>query len=283
MSASAESESESVSPSVKTIDTTVPSIARAYDYAIGGKTNYEVDRELIHRMDEAVPEVREIAISNRMFLIRAARFLAVRAGIDQFLDCGSGLPTAENTHQVVQRLNNEARVVYVDNDPVVLAHGRAILEENENTRFLDADIFRPEQVLDDAMVRDFLDFSRPLGLLQVATLHHHDAEFGLPPVDVMRAYIDALPSGSYVAFTHFLDPENEHTETAMRVQEIMRGAGGTGRGYWRKRSEILEMLEGLDLVEPGLVINDEWWPDGPPLDGHSSAAQCIAAAVGRKP
>ena len=280
---SASAESESVSPSVKTIDTTVPSIARAYDYAIGGKTNYEVDRELIHRMDEAVPEVREIAISNRMFLIRAARFLAVRAGIDQFLDCGSGLPTAENTHQVVQRLNNEARVVYVDNDPVVLAHGRAILEENENTRFLDADIFRPEQVLDDAMVRDFLDFSRPLGLLQVATLHHHDAEFGLPPVDVMRAYIDALPSGSYVAFTHFLDPENEHTETAMRVQEIMRGAGGTGRGYWRKRSEILEMLEGLDLVEPGLVINDEWWPDGPPLDGHSSAARCIAAAVGRKP
>src|SRR5690606_19061995 len=280
---SASAESESVSPSVKTIDTTVPSIARAYDYAIGGKTNYEVDRELIHRMDEAVPEVREIAISNRMFLIRAARFLAVRAGIDQFLDCGSGLPTAENTHQVVQRLNNEARVVYVDNDPVVLAHGRAIREENENTRFLDADIFRPEQVLDDAMVRDFLDFSRPLGLLQVATLHHHDAEFGLPPVDVMRAYIDALPSGSYVAFTHFLDPENEHTDTAMRVQEIMRGAGGTGRGYWRKRSEILEMLEGLDLVEPGLVINDEWWPDGPPLDGHSSAARCIAAAVGRKP
>src|SRR5690606_40636043 len=105
---SASAESESVSPSVKTIDTTVPSIARAYDYAIGGKPNYEVDRELIHRMDEAVPEVREIAISNRMFLIRAARLLAVRAGIDQFLDCGSGLPPAEHTHQVVQRLNTEA-------------------------------------------------------------------------------------------------------------------------------------------------------------------------------
>ncbi|OLT44221.1 hypothetical protein BJF85_20355 [Saccharomonospora sp. CUA-673] len=280
---SASAESESVSPTVKTIDTTVPSIARAYDFAIGGQTNYEVDRELIYRMDEAVPEVRQIAISNRMFLIRAVRFLATRAGIDQFLDCGSGLPTAENTHQVAQRLNDDARVVYVDNDPVVLAHGRAILEENENTRFLDADIFEPDDVLGNESVREFLDFSRPLGLLQVATLHHHDAEHGMPPVDVMRAYIDALPSGSYVAFTHFIDPENEHTETAMRVQEIMRGAGGTGRGYWRKRSEILEMLDGLDLIEPGLVMNDEWWPDGPPLDGHSSAAHCIAAAVGRKP
>ncbi|GAA1252187.1 SAM-dependent methyltransferase [Prauserella halophila] len=282
MSAS-RSESESAQSGVVSIDTTTPSIARAYDYAIGGKTNYEVDRELIHRMDEAVPEVRQIAISNRMFLIRVARFLAAKVGLDQFLDCGSGLPTAENTHEVVQRLNDEARVVYVDNDPVVLAHGRAILEENAHTRFVGADIFRPEQVLDNATVREFLDFSRPMGLLQVATLHHHDAEFGLPPADVMRAYIDALPSGSYVAFTHFLDPENEHTETAMRVQEIMRGAGGTGRGYWRTRAEIMEILGGLDLIEPGLVVNDDWWPDGPRVDELPSAAHCIAAAVGRKP
>lgn len=265
------------------IDTTKPSIARAYDFAIGGKTNYAVDRELIERMDEAVPEVRQIAISNRLFLIRVARFLAVNAGIDQFLDCGSGMPTAENTHQVVQRLNPDARVVYVDNDPVVIAHGRAILEENENTRFIDTDIFQPDKVLQNEVVQDFLDFSRPLGLLQIGTVHHHDAEFGLPPVEVMRSYIDALPSGSYVAFTHFLDPENEHTETAMRVQEIMRGAGGTGRGYWRTRAEIMEMLEGLDLIEPGLIINDEWWPDGPRLGELPPAAHCIAAAVGRKP
>lgn len=276
-------ESESERSATTYIDTTTPSIARAYDYAIGGKTNYAVDRELIHQMDAAVPEVRQIAISNRMFLIRAVRFLAINAGIDQFLDCGSGLPTAENTHQVAQRLNSQSRVVYIDNDPVVLAHGRAILEENENTRFLDDDIFQPDKVLGNDVVREFLDFSRPMALLHVATLHHHDAEFGLPPVEVMQRYIEALPSGSYVAFTHFLDPENEHTETARRVESIMRGAGGTGRGYWRTRAEIMEMLDGLDLVEPGFVINDDWWPDGPRVSELSSAAHCIAAAVGRKP
>ncbi|SFT01958.1 SAM-dependent methyltransferase [Saccharopolyspora flava] len=264
------------------IDTSVPSIARAYDYAIGGTTNFPVDRELLHRMDQAVPEVRQIAISNRMFLTRAVRFLTAHAGLDQFLDCGSGLPTAENTHQIAQRLNRDARVVYVDNDPVVLAHGRDLLAADEGTRLLGADIFRPEQVLDSDVVRDFLDFSRPMALLHVATLHHHEERFGLPPAEVLRTYVDALPAGSYVAFTHFLDPEDEDTATARRVESIMQGEGGTGRGFWRTRAQILDILGDLELVEPGLVVNDDWWPDGPRLTPLSSAARCIAAAVGRK-
>lgn len=264
------------------IDTTKPSIARAYDYAIGGKHNYEADRELLRQLNEAVPEVNDIAVVNRTFLIRAVRFLALHTGIDQFLDCGSGLPTAENTHQVAQRMNPEARVVYVDNDPVVLAHGRALLEENENTHFLDADIFTPSNVLDNDLVRTHLDFSRPLALLQVGTLCHHSADLGLSPVDVMRQYIDALPSGSYVAFSHFYDPENEHSELAYRVQEILNNSMPNG-GFFRTHAELTEMLEGLELIEPGLVVNDEWWPDGPRIKPLSGAGHCNAAAVGRKP
>lgn len=272
---------ESARPPSAAIDTTTPSIARAYDYALGGKDNYEVDRELLKQLNAAVPEVASIAVTNRSFLIRAVRFLSLQAGIDQFLDCGSGLPTAENTHQVAQRLNPQARVVYVDNDPVVLAHGRALLEENEHTRFLGADIFNPPEVLGSEPVEQLLDFARPLGLLQVATMHHHSADFGLPPAEVMRQYIDALPSGSYVAFTHFFDPENEHSEVAQRVQSILNAS--ISKGFFRTRSEIMKMLEGLELVEPGLVVNDDWWPDGPRIKPLPAAGHCIVGAVGRKP
>lgn len=264
------------------IDPTKPSIARSYDYAIGGKHNYEPDRELLRKLNEAVPEVNIIARTNRNFLIRAVRFLALHAGLDQFLDCGSGLPTAENTHQIAQRVTPEARVVYVDNDPVVLAHGRALLEENENTLFLDADIFTPSIVLNSEVVRNNLDFSRPVALLQVGTLCHHSAELGIPPVEVMREYIDALPRGSYVAFSHFLDPEDEHTALAHQVQEILNDSMPDG-GFFRTRAEILEMLDGLELVDPGLVINDNWWPDGPRITSLPAAGNCIAAAIGRKP
>src|SRR5919107_6394923 len=135
------------------IDTTKASIARVYDYALGGKDNYPVDRDVIEALRAAAPEAELLAVDNRGFLVRAVRFLAGQAGIDQFLDCGSGLPTAENTHQVAQRLRPEARVVYVDNDPAVVAHGRALLEENDRTHFSAADIFNPREILEDEVVR----------------------------------------------------------------------------------------------------------------------------------
>lgn len=263
------------------IDTTRPSVARAYDAALGGKDNYEIDRQLLAQLDAAVPEVRIIAVSNREYLIRAVRFLARDADIDQFLDCGSGLPTAENTHQVAQRVLPDARVVYVDNDPVVLAHGRALLEENEQTRFIDADIFKPDEVLDDPVVRSHLDLTRPLALMMVATLHHHSADEGLAPAEVMRRYVDALPSGSYVVFSHFVDPENEYSPTAQRVQAILTDS--INRGFFRTRAEIEEMLAGLELIEPGLVSADDWWPNGPRQKPLPDAGHCIVAAVGRKP
>ncbi|MBN6042243.1 SAM-dependent methyltransferase [Amycolatopsis sp. 195334CR] len=264
------------------IDTTTPSVARAYDAALGGKDNYEVDRQLLAQLNAAVPEVNEIAVSNRKFLIRAVEFLARKAGIDQFLDCGSGLPTAENTHQVAQRENRDSRVVYVDNDPVVLAHGRALLEDNDKTYLVGADIFDPPAVLQNDTVRRHLDFERPLGLLQVATMHHHDADKGLAPAEVMRQYIEALPSGSYVVFSHFFDPEDEaHSPIAHRVQAILNAS--ISRGYFRTRAQIEEMLVGLELLDPGLVVNDDWYPTGPRTTPRPAAGNCIVAAVGRKP
>lgn len=267
------------------VDSTRPSIARVYGGFLGGKDLYEVDRQVMRKINDAVPEAVDIARGNRGFLNRACRFL-VQTKIDQFLDCGSGLPTAENTHQIVQRFNDEARVVYVDNDPVVLAHGRALLEDNFRVRMVDADIFKPSTVLENEFIRAHLDFSRPLVLLQVGTMHHVEGDHA---PDIMREYIDALPSGSYVVFSHFLDPETPELSPIARKIENILVNGPMGAGRFRTRAEILEMLDGIELIKPnaqaapGLAACDEWWPDGPRLTPLSDAARCIVGGVGKKP
>lgn len=262
------------------IDTTKASIARVYDAALNGKDNYEVDRKVVQRLQQIAPEIGRFTWDHRNFLIRVTRFLASQAGITQFLDCGSGLPTAENTHQVAQRLQPEARVVYVDNDPVVLAHGQALLVENDQTHFSGADIFEPRQILGDPIVNKYLDFSQPIALFHLGTLHHYDGKRA--PASIMQEYIDALPSGSYVAFSHFLDPENEYTEVAKRMEHIFVHSP-LGSGWFRTRDEILAMFPGLELVDPGLARCVDWWPDGPQLKPLEPAQHCIVGAVGRKP
>ncbi|HEX2130256.1 MAG TPA: SAM-dependent methyltransferase [Actinophytocola sp.] len=267
------------------VDPNRPSVARVYGGFLGGKDMYEVDRQVMAVINEAVPEAIDIARGNRAFLNRACRFLSRETSIDQFLDCGSGLPTAENTHQIVQRFNNEARVVYVDNDPVVLAHGRALLAENDYVRMVSADIYDSSQVLDDEVVRTHLDLDEPMVLLHVATVHHFEGD----GVALMREYIDRIASGSYVVFSHFFDPEvPELTRVAKKIEDILVN-GPFGAGRFRTYPEIMAMLDGLELIapngstEPGLVPCDEWWPDGPSLTPLSAAGQCIVAAVGRKP
>lgn len=261
------------------IDTTKPSIARVYDAGLGGKDNYEVDREFVRQLETIAPEVTQIARQNRAFLIRVCRFLASTAGIDQYLDCGSGLPTAENVHQVVQRINPDTSVVYIDNDPVVIAHGRALLEENDHTHFTGGDIFKPQEILNNEVVCRHIDFSRPLAFFQVATMHSYG---GSDPARIMREYIDALPSGSFVGFSHFFDPENEHHDLAKRIEHLFE-TSRVDFGNFRRRAEIAEMLHGLELVEPGLVHSAEWWPDGPLLAPLTGVQQCHVGAVGRKP
>lgn len=263
------------------VDPTRASIARVYDAFLNGKDNYEIDREVLRGVQKAAPEAQGLATENRGFLIRACRFLASQTGITQFLDCGSGLPTAENIHQVVQRLNPESKVVYIDNDPVVLAHGRALLEENEFTHFVSADIFQPKEILGNEEVRKHIDFSQPLGFLQLGTLHHYEGPKE-EPAKIMREYIDALPSGSYVAISHFLDPENEHSEVARKMEHMFRHSP-MGSGTFRTMAELAELFLGLVLVEPGLVRCADWWPDGPKLRPLDQVQHCIAGAVGRKP
>ena len=262
------------------VDPTRASIARVYDAFLNGKENYEIDREVLRSVQKAAPEAQELATENRGFLIRACRFLASQTGINQFLDCGSGLPTAENTHQVVQRLNPDAQVVYVDNDPVVLVHGRVLLEENDRTHFVDADIFKPEEILANEEIREHIDFTEPLALLQMGTLHHYDGPRGDPAI-IMRKYIDALPSGSYVAISHFLDPENEHSKVARKMEDMFLHSP-MGSGTFRTRAELLELFDGLEFVEPGLTLCAQWWPDGPQLKPLNQVQYCIAGGVGRK-
>jgi S-adenosyl methyltransferase len=264
------------------IDPTKASIARVYDAFLNGKDNYEVDREVLRRVQQVAPEAIKLGLDNRDFLIRVTRFIATQTGITQFLDCGSGLPTAENTHQVAQRIQPDARVVYIDNDPVVVAHGRALLEENDQTHFSAADIFKPCEIINDEVVRRYLDFSEPIALFQLGTLHHYDGERS--PQSIMAEYIDALPSGSYVAISHFFDPEttSELSELARKMEQIFLHSP-MGSGVFRTRAEIEGMFPGLELVEPGLTLCAEWWPDGPRIKPLDPVQYCIVGAVGRKP
>ncbi|WP_306356801.1 MULTISPECIES: SAM-dependent methyltransferase [unclassified Nocardia] len=261
------------------VDITRASIARVYDAALGGKDNFEVDREVLEQVRAVAPQVAELAWANRDFLIRVCRFLAREAGVGQFLDLGSGLPTAENTHQVVQRIAPNARVVYVDNDPMVLTHSRALLDSAAHTTIVGADIFRPFDVMNHPTVRAHLDFDEPIALFQIGTLHHYlDDDAGA----LMRTYVDALPSGSYVAIAHFFDPETpEHSELARKMEDkFVHSPMGSGR--FRTRAQIDAMFDGLEMVDPGVVLCDEWWPDGPRLRPLESVRHCIAGGVGRK-
>ncbi|OLT11578.1 hypothetical protein BJF78_26680 [Pseudonocardia sp. CNS-139] len=270
--------SEEVVPAY--IDVSKASVARVYDAFLNGKDNYEIDREVLRRIQKVAPEATQLGWDNREFLIRATRFIASQTGITQYIDCGSGLPTAENTHQVVQRIEPDARVVYVDNDPVVLAHGRALLEENERTHLIDADVFEPRQVLENEVVRKYVDFSEPLALYQCGTLHHYSGD---AYAEIMREYVDAIPSGSYVALSHFYDPESGEFSPLARSSKEVFLHSPMGSGWFRTRAQIESMLPGLELVDPGLVLCADWWPDGPRVKPLVPIQQCIVGAVGRKP
>ncbi|MFC4005206.1 SAM-dependent methyltransferase [Prauserella oleivorans] len=264
------------------IDTSKPSVARVYDCFLGGKDNYEVDRQVFAQIDSVAPQMKELARSGREWLIRATRFLAGPAGMDQFLDLGAGLPSAENTHQTAQRVNPDARVVYVDNDPVVAAHGRALLEENELTHLVMADLTKPDEVLGHPEIVQHLELDRPFVLMQCSTLHHvPDSE---KPHDIMRRYVEALPSGSYVALIHFHDPQDggEGTELARFVEDVF-ARGDMGSGYFRTREQIEAYFDGLEVLEPGLVQLNDWWPDGPALNPPTVADKVALAGVARKP
>ena len=203
----------------------VPSIARTYDYLLGGKDHFPADREIGEIFVRKFPGAVQIALDNRACLVRAVTFIATELGISQFIDLGSGLPTADNVHQVARRADPEARVVYVDNDPIVLAHGRAMLAEDEFTVVVRADVRQPRQILSDPAVHGLIDFGRPVAVIASAILHHLLDEEN--PLGVIRTMCDATPAGSCLFVSHFRtlgDPDSAALEAVMLE--------AFGRGVW---------------------------------------------------
>ncbi|NJP97592.1 SAM-dependent methyltransferase [Nonomuraea sp. FMUSA5-5] len=253
------------------VDPNVPSIARVYDYWLGGKDNFAADREMGERVKAVVPELPLMAYHNRLFLGRVVRFLAGEAGIGRFLDLGAGLPTMENVHEVAQKVRPDAEVVYVDNDAVALAHARALLATTGNTHVVDGDLYRPEPILAEADALIGLD--RPVAVMMLAMLHFvPDEDAGR----IVRTVLDAVPSGSYLVISHIGD-----SPQLRKAAEFYR-ASGTGV-VLRSAEQIARFLDGLELVPPGVVPLPEWRPDGsvPALD--LMAGMAAFCGVGRKP
>jgi SAM-dependent methyltransferase len=242
------------------IDVTKPHPARMYDYFLGGKDNFAADRAIANQVLDSWGSVRTAVRENRAFLGRAVKYLAGEAGISQFLDLGTGLPSANNVHEVAQAINPEARVVYADNDPIVLAHARALLASGPRgvTAYLDADVRNPESILANPIVRDTLDFGMPIALMLVAVLHFLPDEDD--PRQIVQTLVDALPPGSYLVASH---------ATAEHNPEGLSGAGraysqGGMRGAIRSSDEFGELAFGaLELVDPGVVLVSEWRPEEP--------------------
>jgi len=253
-----------------------PSAARIYDWLLGGYHNFEVDRTIGAKMLDACPDVRPGAMVNRAFLRRAVNFM-MEEGIEQILDLGSGLPTVGNVHEVARAMNPEARVVYVDIDPVAVTHGRAMLADDEGAAIIRADVRQPEVILAHPEVSKLLDFDRPLGLLQVAILHyivdHEEAAM------VVRTFGGALAPGSLMAIAHSAS-ECDVPERA-RLRELF---GAASRTVTRSTGQVRRFFEGFEMVEPGLVLTPLWRPEGPDdlLLGEPERGFTVAG-VGRKP
>ncbi len=262
------------------IDVTRPHPARRYNYWLGGKDNFQADREAAEAIAAVFPHIRTAARENRAFMRRAVSFLTAEAGVRQFLDIGTGLPTADNVHDVAQTIAPESRIVYVDNDPLVLTHARALLTSSEQgaTAYIDADVRNPEQILSDPAVRDTLDWSQPVALLLVALLHF--VEDGDDPYAIVKRLVGALPAGSYLVLSHAtFDPLDPETIAAMNAVN----EGITPKFCPRNLDEVTRFFDGLELLEPGIVSVSDWRPAPGPrptpaeATGYGAVARTTAA------
>ena len=256
-------------------DTSVANQARIYDYLLGGKDNYAADREAVDAVIKIAPEMGFTARANRAFLGRAVRYHAAEAGIRQFLDIGTGIPTAGNTHHVAQAAAPESRVVYVDYDPIVLAHARALLTSSEAgaTEYIDADLRDTDTILSRAS--RLLDFTQPVAVTMLFILHAIPDEDD--PHAIVATVLDALPPGSYLALSH-LGSDIFDEEAQQGFQNIV-GRMSQQQYTGRSREQMLRFFKGMELIEPGLVRIEEWRPDPGSVNDYKSTAW---AAVGRK-
>ncbi|GIF74493.1 SAM-dependent methyltransferase [Asanoa siamensis] len=256
------------------IDTSVSHSARIWNYWLGGKDNFEVDRTVGDQIREVLPEIVDCARHDRVFLGRVVRHLVADAGIRQFLDIGTGLPTADNTHEVAQRIAPETRVVYVDNDPLVLVHARALLTSSPEgvTDYLDGDLRDPDPILERAGAT--LDFTRPVALMLLGVLHYTQDDEDVRAV--LKRLLDAVPSGSYVTLQH---PTN--AISGPRMDEAVRRWNDAGGApiYLRTPDQLASFFDGLELLEPGVVSCSRWRPERGDLPPEVD----VFGAVARKP
>ena len=256
-------------------DTSVAHVARVYDYWLGGKDNFAADRAAGDQAIEAFPNIPMSARANRAYQARVVRFLAGEVGIRQFLDIGTGIPTANHTHQVAQAVAPESRVVYVDNDPIVLSHARALLASHPAgaTDYVDSDLRDPQKILDGA--ERLLDFSRPIAVMLMAILQHIDDEND--PYAIVATLMDALPPGSYLALSH---PASDIDAEAMAKMAIVLNQMIAEKVTFRDRAAVSGFFAGLELVEPGLVQASKWRPASE-IEAASPAA-LWAGVAGKK-
>jgi hypothetical protein len=255
---------------------TVPNVARMYDYYLGGKDNFESDRAAAEKVLALIPGLRRAAVENRRFLRRVIRFLADEAGIDQFLDIGVGLPTQGAVHEVAHEVNPAARIVYADYDPVVIAHGQALLTVKDKSVMVEADLRQGAGILAMPEVTAHLDVGQPVAITLFAIMHFIADD--MDPAGIVAGLRDALAPGSYLALTHIGSdyfPDKQALAKAVAVYEK-----ASARVWPRSRDQILGLFDGFDLLEPGLVPKHEWRP----VTGVSPETPTIQwGGVGRKP
>ncbi|GAA2185796.1 SAM-dependent methyltransferase [Micromonospora lupini] len=269
-------------PSSDRIDTSVAHPARRYNYWLGGKDNFQADRDSGDAIAASFPSIRTAALENRRFLRRAVGYLAREAGIRQFLDIGTGIPTADNTHEVAQAVAPESRVVYVDNDPIVLAHARALLSSTPEgvTAYIDADLRDPERILRHPELLRAIDLAQPVALMLVAVLHFVPDDDD--PYALVRRLLDALPAGSYLAASHatheYLPPA-----IAEEAKAAAKGGGPHGLINLRTRAEFTGFFTGLDVIEPGITSVAEWRAESEPQPRPSVVEVSMYGGVARLP
>lgn len=276
-------ETNSQAPDVPAhIDTDKPSIGRMYDYLLGGTENFEADRAAMKHILQVVPESREIAHSNRIFLQRAVKRMAEEYGMRQFIDVGAGLPTRWNSHEVAQQIDPDARVVYVDSDPVVVQHGRELLRDADNVTYLEANVRDVEGILEHPETKALIDFTKPVGLVQVAIWHFiPDRD---KPLDLLGKYLDAVPSGSYIAISHFTGDSQDPAKVKHFIEVTSKANEQT---VFRAHDELMAFFDGLELVppyqgaRPGLAHPEEWGSQDPSLSEVSGT--WLHCGVARKP
>lgn len=270
-------------PSAADIDTSRPHTARMYDYYLGGKDNFPPDAEAAEQVRALFPEIGTVALENRRFMHRATRTLASEGGVRQFVDIGTGIPTEPNLHQVAQRMAPEARVVYVDHDPLVLDHADALMHSTleGRTRFVLGDL-RHDAILDHPELREVINLNEPVALSLVALLHF--VPDAARPHQIVRDLVGRLCSGSFLVLSHVThDPAivGEQAAQAWKaVQEIYRRGGTPAQA--RTEADIRTFFDGLDLIDPGLTLTHRWRP-GPEHHGITAAESSMLAAVAHKP